>query len=175
MASQPYIGEIRIFAGSFAPRNWAMCNGQTMAISQNETLYNLIGTTYGGDGQTTFELPDLRGRVPVGAGQGVGLSNYVLGQKSGSESVILTQQQIPTHNHTAYAAGMGTTDSPANEYPATDPAGNVAQFKSGTSQNASMNANAIATAGGGQPHNNLQPVLPVTYIIALFGVYPSRS
>jgi microcystin-dependent protein len=170
MADQPFLGEIRLFGGNFAPRGWAMCNGQLLAISQNSALFALLGTTYGGDGQSTFALPDLRSRIPIHVGPG-----FAQGQVAGTESVSLTAQTLPAHSHIASAATNGTTDSPVGGFPATDPAGNVAQFKTNTTANATMNSAAIKNAGGGQPHANIQPILVVTYIIALEGVFPSQN
>jgi microcystin-dependent protein len=175
MASQPYLGEIRMFAGNFAPFGWALCNGQIMSIQQNTALFSLLGTMYGGNGQTTFALPDLQGRVPIHQGQSTFGTNYNVGEIAGSESVTLTDQEMPAHTHAVSVAAIGTTDSPVNGYPATDPAGNVAQFKANTTANAAMNANAVRPTGGSQPHANIQPTLAVTYIIALTGVYPSRN
>lgn len=181
--SQPFIGEIILFGGNFAPRGWAFCNGQILSIAQNTALFSILGTTYGGNGQTTFALPDLRGRVPVSAGQGPGLSPYSLGQQSGSETVTLTVQQMPAHNHPVNADGTnGTAVSPAG--------GNLAQTATGTGKSAvtsntyttgapaapvQLNPTTIGPQGGSQPHNNLQPLLALNYIIALEGVYPSRN
>ena len=147
-----------------------MCNGQLLAISQNSALFALLGTTYGGDGQSTFALPDLRSRIPIHVG-----GTFVQGEVAGTESVTLTSQTVPSHSHVASAATAGTTDSPVAGFPATDPAGNVAQFKVNTPANATMNATAIKNAGGGQPHANIQPILAVTYIIALEGIFPSQN
>lgn len=172
--SQPYVGEIRIFAGNFAPVGWAFCSGQIVPITQNTTLFNLIGTTYGGDGQTTFALPDLRGRRPVHQGQGAGLSPYVLGQAGGTETVTLTASQIASHAHSAEAVKEGGT--------LTSPAGNVwAQWSDdpytpvGGATPVAMSPAAIGANGGGQPHDNRSSYLVVNYIISLFGVYPSQS
>jgi microcystin-dependent protein len=172
--STPYVGQITLFGGNFAPQNYAMCAGQTIPITQNEALFALIGTTYGGDGQTTYQLPDLRGRVPLHQGTASSGTTYVIGQVLGAESVTLTGPQIPAHTHTAQVSPNGTTDSPVGAFSATDPAGNVAQFFTGAA-NAQMNSAAIAGAGGGQPHNNIQPVLAVTFIIAMFGIFPSQN
>ncbi len=172
--STPYVGQITLFGGTFAPVNYAQCAGQTLAISQNAVLFDLIGTTYGGDGQTTFRLPDLRGRVPLHQGTASSGTTYVIGEVLGAESVTLTGLQIPAHTHTAQVSLNGTTDSPVGAFPATDPAGNVAQFFTGAA-NAQMSDAAIAGAGGSQPHNNIQPVLAVTFIIAMFGVFPSQN
>jgi microcystin-dependent protein len=166
-----------MFGGSFAPAGWMFCAGQTIAISENDTLFNLIGTTYGGDGQETFNLPDLQGRLPVHAGQGPGISqNYVLGQKAGVETVTLTTNQIPSHNHAVTGTDSGQQASPLN-----------AIFATATSTQAGVNAydanppttalvnTTIQPIGGNQPHSNIQPTLCISYIISLFGVYPSQN
>jgi microcystin-dependent protein len=169
----PYIGEIRIFSGTFAPVDWALCNGQLLAISQYDALYSLIGTTYGGDGQNTFGLPDLQGRVPVHQGQGAGLSNYVIGQKAGVETVTLTSAQLAMHSH----AAMGSSASSNLQ---SNPAGNTwavntdQSFGPGTSANATMNLASIGNSGNSQPHDNMDPYLAITFIIALQGVYPTQ-
>jgi microcystin-dependent protein len=167
----PYIGEIRMFAGNFAPVGWMFCDGSILPISGNETLFNLIGTTYGGDGQSTFALPNLRSRVPIHMGQGLGLSNYVLAQNGGTETVTLTVGQIPVHTHVPQANSNNGT--------ATTPTGNVwaasadfSQFAIGTTGN--MNAGAIGLAGGSQPHDNMLPYLGINFIISLFGIFPSQ-
>lgn len=168
----PFIGEIMLFAGNFAPRGWAFCDGQILSISQNTALFSLLGTTYGGNGVTTFALPDLRGRAPVHFGQGAGLSSYVLGQKAGVEAVTLGVNEIPAHTHQAFAdANNGTTDSPVGALPARNPAGMPVY---GTTANAAMAAGHLATVGGGQPHTNLPPYLVLNYCIALTGIFPSR-
>jgi microcystin-dependent protein len=170
--SNPFIGEIRMFGGNFAPRGWAFCNGQLLAIAQNDALFALIGTTYGGDGQTTFALPDLRGRIPVHAGQGPGLSSYQLGQQAGTETVTLTQQQMPAHTHTAQAqSGAGNQAGPGGGVWASSAQN---QF-SANPPNAAMNAAAIGSAGGSQPHENMAPYQVVSFIIALEGIFPSRN
>lgn len=165
--SEPYIGEIRLFAGNFAPVNWAFCNGQILAISENEALFNLIGTTYGGDGQTTFALPNLQSRVPVHVGSG-----FVLAQTGGTETVTLTVNQMPAHTHPAQAtSGAGTSNNPAGNAWANWPG---SQF-SDQGITAAMNAGAIGFAGGSQPHENLMPYLTINFIIALYGVFPTQS
>jgi microcystin-dependent protein len=182
--SQPYIGQIMIFGGSFAPQGWAFCNGQTMDISQNDTLFNLIGTTYGGDGRTTFNLPDLQGRVPVHIGQGPGLSNYNIGDKAGVESVTLTTPQLPAHNHqVAVVTGttQGNTSTPgfqsnsvlADEFQSQANAAFAYVANNGTNQVA-LGTKTIGLTGGSQPHENRQPFLAINYIISLFGVFPSQ-
>lgn len=168
----PFIGEIRMFGGNFAPRGFAFCSGQLLAISQNDTLFALIGTTYGGDGQTTFALPDLRGRIPVHAGQGPGLASYVLGQSSGSETVTLTAQQLPAHTHAAQAqSAAGTQAGPGGGVWA---ASGQNQFSS-NAPNAGMSTAAIGPVGGSQPHDNMAPFQVVSFIIALEGIFPSRN
>jgi microcystin-dependent protein len=167
--SQPYVGEIRMFGGNFAPAGWMFCEGQLLPISEFETLFNLIGTTYGGDGQSTFALPDLRGRFPMHFGNG-----FTLAENGGTETVTLTTTQIPAHNHAAVcSAGSGDSASPVGKFWSTDPAGNTAAYnESGGSQ---MATGALASVGGGQPHNNLSPYLCVNFIISLFGVFPSQT
>lgn len=170
MAS-PYLAEIRMFAGNFAPRGWAFCQGQLLAIAQNTAVFSLLGTTYGGNGTTNFALPDLRGRVPVGQGQGPGLSNVDLGQTGGSETVTLSAAELPAHTHSVAmpaATGPQTSNRPTGAYQAS---GNAYS----ATTNTTMAAATSAAAGGGQPHSNLPPYLGMTYIIALQGIYPSRN
>ena len=163
-----------MFGGNFAPQGWAMCDGQLLSIAENDALFALIGTTYGGDGQTTFALPDLRGRIPTHAGQGPGLSARVLGESSGAENVTLTINQLPAHTH----ALQGSTDIAAQS----PPTGNVlAQpstidlYRPATVPSAALSPNAIAPAGGSQPHDNMEPFLCITFIISLFGIFPSQN
>lgn len=169
---QPYVGEIRMFAGSFAPNGWMLCQGQLLPISENDVLFNLIGTTYGGDGQETFALPNLQSRVPMHAGNG-----FTLGESGGVEEVTLTTNQIPSHLHVpqgnAAAAGQnsGTAVSPANGVWATQQS--LQQFAPGPA-NANMNAGVIQPAGGSQPHDNMIPYLCINFIISLYGVYPHQ-
>jgi microcystin-dependent protein len=176
--SDPFIAEIRMFAGNFAPRGWAFCQGQILSIAQNTALFSLLGTTYGGNGQTTFALPDLRGRVPVGTGQGPGLPSVNLGEQAGAPTHTLTNTEMPAHNHPAQTAGInapGTASSPGGNTWATSTArDNV--YTSGT-PSAPMAAGSVSVgiAGGSQPHNNMQPYLGMNYIIALEGIYPSRN
>jgi microcystin-dependent protein len=165
-----YLGEIRIFAGNFAPAGWAFCNGQLLAINQNMALYSLLGVTYGGNGVTTFALPDLRGRFPMHAGAGNGLSQRLQGQQVGSESVTLTEAQLPGHVHNAF---------PTSDQPAVDdlPAGNVfaaADVEQYGNNGAAVPLEALGAAGQGAPHNNLSPYLCLNFIIALQGDYPQR-
>ena len=169
--AQPYIGEIRMFGGSFAPQSWAFCDGQLQSIAQNNALFSLLGTTYGGDGQTTFALPDLRGRFPLHQGTGGG-ATYAMGQVAGVETVTLTVQQIPAHTHTPMAnSGAGNQASPAGNVWAASALG---QFSS-SAPGVAMNANALTNSGGSQPHDNMPPYLVITFIIALFGVFPSQN
>ena len=172
--STPYIGEIRMFGGNFAPRGHAFCNGMLMAIDQNDALFSLIGTTYGGDGQTTFGLPDLRGRIPVGTGQGSGLGNYVIGQIGGVENVTLTSNQLPQHQHQAAAqSATGNINAPGTNTAAWANAGDTRYSTNAPS--GTMNGNAIGPAGGSQPHDNMLPFQCINYIIALEGIFPSRN
>ena len=165
--SEPYVGEIRIFAGNFAPDGWMFCSGQLLAISEYDTLYNLIGTTYGGDGQATFALPDLRGRVPVHQGSG-----FVMGQIGGVETVTLNITQIPSHTHQAQASSnSGSSNNPVNNLWA-NWTGSQYSDRETDSQ---MNAGALASVGGNELHDNRIPYLGLSFIISLFGVYPSQS
>lgn len=167
--SNPFLGEIRIFGFNFAPRGWAFCSGQLLPIAQNTALFSLLGTTYGGNGQTNFALPDLRGRVPLSMGQGPGLSNYTEGEVAGSETVTLIATQMPTHSHIVNANnGAATTTRPSNSYPA--PSG-----FSATSDGTTENPGVIASAGGSQPHENRQPYLALNFCIAMEGIFPSRN
>jgi microcystin-dependent protein len=171
---EPYIGEIRMFGGNFAPTGWAFCAGQLMPISQNDALFTLIGTTYGGDGQETFGLPDLQGRIPVGSGQGPGISqSYQLGEEGGVESVTLTTQQTPIHNHAFLVnSAIGTQTSPSNNFLAAPVSGKA--YIAGIPDK--FMANTIAQpVGGSQPHDNMQPYLSISFIISLFGVFPTQN
>ncbi len=166
--AQPYVGEIRMFAGNFAPAGWMFCEGQLLPISEYETLFNLIGTTYGGDGQSTFALPDARGRIPLHFGNG-----FTLAEPGGAESITLTTSQIPAHNHAMLAASAnGDQTNPAGNVPANS--FNVTPYINDV-PNGSLNAAAIASTGGSQPHDNFQPYLCVDFIISLFGIYPSQT
>lgn len=168
--STPYVGEIRLFGGMFAPLGWAFCDGSLLAIAENETLFTLIGTTYGGDGQTTFALPDLRGRVPLHTGQGNGLSPRALGAMGGAEAVALQPNQLPQHSHAAQADGTsGTQSTPQNAIWATS---TLTQFSSNPA-NTQMNPAAIGNSGGNQLHENMLPFLALNFIIALEGIYPT--
>jgi microcystin-dependent protein len=169
--SEPFVGEIRMFGGNFAPAGWAFCNGQTMAISENDILFQLIGTTYGGDGQETFNLPDLRGRLPIHQGSHLG-TTFVLGGAAGVEAVTLTLQQVPSHRH----AFVGTT----NQAGTTNPPTNIPGQNPGSSVYVEDQAfvalapQSLLPDGGSQPHDNFQPYLCVSFIISLFGVFPPR-
>ena len=170
--SEPFVGEIRMFAGNFAPRGWAFCDGQLLAVSQNDALFSLLGTIYGGDGRTTFGLPDLRGRVPIHAGDGPGLSPRRLGGKGGTEKETLTVNQLPSHTHQWKATdGAAQNDSPA-ETGLAKPTADI--YKSAASTPQGLAAKTILDAGGSRSHTNLMPFLCVHFIISLFGIYPSR-
>lgn len=163
----PFIGEIRMFAGNFAPAGWAFCDGQLLAISQDDALFALIGTTYGGDGQTTFALPDLRGRVPMHQGNA-----HVVGEMGGTETVTLTANQIPAHTHLPSAAAAGNSPAPGGKVWAKSAA---IQFAPAASANTTMSAQTIAAEGLGQPHDNMMPFQAISFIISLFGIFPSRN
>jgi microcystin-dependent protein len=173
--SEPYLGEIRMGGFNFAPRGWAFCNGQILPIAQNTALFSLLGTTYGGDGQTTFALPDLRGRVPMHWGSGPGLTPRVIGEASGSETVTLITTQIPQHTHLMNTtASVGGQLSPNGNFLGAQARGGSSVY-SATADGTTLSASAIGVAGGSQPHDNLQPYLAVTFIIALNGIFPSRN
>jgi microcystin-dependent protein len=172
--SEPFIAEIKIFAGNFAPRGWAFCNGQILPIAQNTALFSLIGTTYGGDGRTTMWLPDLQGSAPMHPGSGPGLSSRQLGVKGGTETVTLTEAQMPNHTHQMTASpdrgeapGPGSGNALSRSVGASIywPASNLVSFA----------AETMLSAGGGQPHNNIQPYLAINFVIALVGIFPSRN
>lgn len=165
--SSPFVGEIRMFAGNFAPAGWAFCDGSLIPISENETLFNLIGTTYGGDGQSTFALPDLRSRLPLHQGPG-----FVIGQTGGAETVTLNTNQIPSHNHVPLAqAAQGNLTTPGQGVWAQSP---INQFSELVPDSA-MNPVALSSAGGSQPHDNMAPFLAVNFILSLFGIFPSQT
>jgi microcystin-dependent protein len=185
MAQTPLIGAVFMFAGSSAPTGYMLCQGQLLLIQQYQALFTVLGTKFGGDGVTTFALPDLQSRVPIGAGQGPGLSNYTLGEAAGTESVTLLYNNMPAHSHTVNAvAGAGNQTSPASYLPATVsitathpvpdfPGISAPSAYSNASPNATMNPNMIAAAGGNQPHTNIQPFLSINFIIAITGVFPA--
>ena len=165
--AQPYVGEIRMFAGNFAPAGWMFCEGQLIPISENDTLFNLIGTTYGGDGQSTFALPDLRGRIPIHQGNG-----FMLAETGGAEEITLTVAQIPTHTHPLTgSADPGNSRSAAGHVLGRAPAEAYASEFTGQS----LSPQAVSSLGGSQPHTNLQPYLCVDFIISLFGIFPSPT
>lgn len=172
---EPFIGEIRMFGGNFAPAGWAFCDGQLMPISQNDALFILVGTMYGGDGQSTFGLPNLKGRLPMHFGQGPGISqSYQMGEMAGVESVTLTAQQIPVHNHAFLASGDGGQQAqPGGAY--------YAQLSSGKLYTASdqtptfnLNAGVLSPVGGSQPHDNMMPYLCISFIMSLYGIFPNQ-
>jgi microcystin-dependent protein len=174
----PFVAEIRIFPFNFAPRGWAFCNGQLVPIAQNTALFSLLGTTYGGNGQTTFGLPNLQGSAPMHPGQGPGLTQHNLGEMGGTETVTLLETEMPVHSHSMKAYNSnGTLASPANNVssgpsPVTDK--DLFSYKNGP-PNVTMKADTLGTIGGGLPHNNLMPYLTMNFCIALQGVYPPRN
>lgn len=171
--SEPFIAEIRIFAGNFAPRGWAFCNGQLLPVSQNTALFSLIGTTYGGDGRTTTALPNLEGRAPMHPGRGPGLTDRRLGQSGGVETVTLTEAQLPNHTHALNASVRLANQDDANAaYPALAP---VENLYGDPANLRAMAPSSMDHTGGSQAHNNMQPYLAINFIIALVGLYPSRS
>ena len=171
--SDPFLGEIRIFTGNFAPRTWALCNGQLMPINQNTALFSLLGTTYGGNGTNNFALPNLQSRVPIGVGQGPGLTARTLGDSFGAETVTLLSNQIPGHQHAQSAStsaatpGAGPSGTPASSA--------TTSFYGNGAPNLNMAPEAVAPSGGGQPHNNMAPYLALNFIIALEGIFPARN
>jgi microcystin-dependent protein len=175
MSDIPYLGEIRIFAGTFAPLGWMFCEGQTLPISENDALFTLIGTTYGGDGQETFNLPDLRGRLPLHWGTGSDGSTYQIAEQGGVESVTLTVNQTPAHTHPMVgSAANATTTSPTGNVAGT--ASEVTVFPYGTDNPpTTLSPQSLAPAGGSQPHDNFQPYICINYIISMFGVFPSQT
>jgi microcystin-dependent protein len=177
--SDPFIGQITMFGGNFAPRGWALCDGQLLSISSNQALFSILGTTYGGDGRTTFALPDLRGRVPIHKGTGSGLPPYSLGQRGGQVNITLTQANLPAHTHAAGSGKMRATPSPADT---SDPTGNtLAMAPAYKAENSTVDMAAgtiggdTASTGGNQQFDNMPPYQAINYIIALVGVFPSRN
>ena len=165
--AQPYVGEIRMFAGNFAPAGWMFCEGQLLPISENETLFQLIGTTYGGDGQSTFALPDLRGRIPIHQGNG-----FILAETGGAEEITLTVNQISAHSH----AMLATNDIPTQSNPGNNLTGQAAaKFYRAGNPSVFLNPGSVGAVGGSQPHTNFQPYLCVSFIISLFGIFPSPT
>lgn len=167
----PFVGEIRLFGFNFAPLGWVACQGQTLPIARYSALFSLLGTTYGGDGRTTFAVPDLRGRLPVGFGHGPGLSPYVQGQMGGQEQVTLQAAQLPTHNHTVAAASSATAKNPSNAFPAVTADGT----SYGSTPDMSMNSTMVGGGGGSQPHENRAPYLALNWCMALEGIFPPRN
>jgi microcystin-dependent protein len=169
--AQPYVGEIRMFAGNFAPAGWMFCEGQLLPISENETLFQLIGTTYGGDGESTFALPDLRGRLPIHQGNG-----FILAETGGAEEITLTVNQIPAHSHPFLATANGATQSnPQGQTTASNSPINIYRTLVPPPPNVNMAPSMIGSVGGSQPHTNFQPYLCVDFIISLFGIFPSPT
>jgi microcystin-dependent protein len=168
--AQPYVGEIRMFAGNFAPAGWMFCEGQLLPISENETLFNLIGTTYGGDGQSTFALPDLRGRIPIHQGNG-----FILAETGGAEEITLTVNQIPAHGHTFLAtANTATSNVPTGQLLAATTGATITAYGTDAPKT-NLAPTAISPVGGSQPHTNFQPYLCINFIISLFGLFPPPS
>jgi microcystin-dependent protein len=170
---EPFVGEIRMFAGNFPPSGWAFCDGTPMPISENEILFQLIGTIYGGDGESTFNLPDMRGRLPMHMGTGPEGTTYQIGESAGVETVTLTVQQIPVHTH----ALLGSKDTGSNPNPINNvlAASNTVSMYKAAAVTGALNAQSAGPAGGSQPHENMQPYLGINFIISLFGVYPSPN
>ena len=169
--SEPFVAEIRIFAGNFAPRNWAFCDGQLLPISQNTALFSLIGTVYGGDGRSTMGLPNLKDRAPMHPGRGPGLTDRRLGEKVGVSTVTLSSAQLPSHSHNLMSFSTATDAAPSSSVGV----GSAPLYGAGTGTKVAMASNTVQASGGGQAHNNLQPFLTLNFIIALLGTYPSRS
>lgn len=170
--TEPFLGELRLFPYNFAPRGWAFCQGQILSIAQNTALFSLLGTTYGGNGQTTFGLPDLRGRVPISQGQGPGLSSYSLGEVGGVENVTLIQQQMPQHNHLVSVNNQGSsTGRPSGGYPGQTSGNTYAPSPDGST----FAPQAVTNTGNSQPHENRPPYLALNWCIALEGIFPSRN
>jgi len=168
--AQPYVGEIRMFAGNFAPAGWMFCDGQLLPISENETLFQLIGTTYGGDGESTFALPDLRGRIPIHQGDG-----FVLAETGGAEEITLATTQMPAHSHPMQGTiNAATATAPGNNVPARTSLATITPYGSDNPQ-AGLNQQSVSAVGGSQPHTNFQPYLCVSFIISLFGIFPSPT
>ncbi len=172
--SEPFVAEIRIFAGNFAPRGWAFCNGQLLPIPQNTALFSLIGTTYGGDGRSTTALPDLQGRSPMHPGRGPGLTSRRLGERGGVTQVQLSEAQMPSHNHSMFfnPTAVGDSNSPKNKMFAQSAVPDASVYSANAPE---VDAGSLTESGGSQPHNNMQPYIGVNFIIALVGLYPSRS
>jgi microcystin-dependent protein len=178
LIADPFLGEIRIFAGNFAPRDWALCDGQLLSINDNQALFSLLGTIYGGDGRTTFALPDLRGRTPIHAGSAPGLTHRPVGSRGGSEIHTLTPAQVPSHTHSLRGTSQtATTETATGAMLATTPqnASGVRSYHPSNTELITLHSDSIEAYGGGQPHNNMPPFLSVNYIICLSGTYPPRN
>ena len=173
--ANPFLAEIRIFGGNFAPRGWALCDGQLMPISQNTALFSLLGTTYGGDGKSNFALPNLQGSAPLQPGQGPGLSLRDLGEAGGEQTVTLLTSELPAHSHSAKATTSGGQAGPGGNAWASAGFGRPPAYTPSSANNVSMGSGALSPTGGGLPHNNMPPFLGLTFIIALQGVFPARS
>jgi microcystin-dependent protein len=172
-STEPFIGELMLTGYNFCPQGWAMASGQLLAIQQNTALFSLLGTQFGGNGQTTFALPDLRGRAPIGAGQGPGLSERVIGEQGGEEAITLLQSQLPIHNHAAGASTLaGNSVTPANALPAKK--FRTQLYRTGSSADSTLAPDAIGVAGGSQPHSNVPPFTAMTWCIAVQGIFPQR-
>jgi microcystin-dependent protein len=173
--SNPFVGQLKMFAGNFEPTGWMFCAGQLLPISENDVLFQLIGTTYGGDGQSTFALPDLRGSAPIHQGTSSQGTTFTIGQKGGTENITLTTNQIPAHNHTLEASNnKGTSPDPTGNSPAVD-ASSIPNYVDNTNNLVNINSTALANSGGSQPHDNMQPYLAISFIISLFGIFPTQS
>jgi microcystin-dependent protein len=173
--ANPFVAEIRIFPFNFAPKGWALCNGQLMPISQNTALFSLLGTTYGGDGKSNFALPNLQGSAPMHPGQGPGLSLHYLGEASGSDTITLLQSEMPAHSHTVGASGQNALQSVPGPSSVLARSNGAFAYVPGSNPIVNMNSAAIVPIGGNQPHNNLQPYLTINFCIALQGVFPPRT
>lgn len=183
IGTDPYLGTVTIFAGNFAPQAWMFCQGQLLSIAEYTALFSLVGTTYGGDGQVTFALPDLRGRTAIHQGQGTGLSNYTLGEMSGTENTTMVSSQLPAHNHMPISVtgtppavnATGNLSDPTNAYPANGGVSVYGTSADGSGMGASAGIGQSALAGGSQPFSLISPVLAMNYVIAVEGIYPSRN
>jgi len=173
--ANPFVAEIRIFAGNFAPIGWAMCNGQLLPIAQNTALFSLLGTTFGGNGKTNFALPNLQGASPLGWGQGAGLSNRPLGELGGQTTVTLNQSQIPSHSHAVRGAPGAGISSPSNATFGTEPLRHATAYGPVPGASVQMNPSAVTVVGGSQPHDNMPPYLCLNFIISLQGIFPARG
>lgn len=172
--AEPFLGQVILFGGNFAPSGWAQCNGQILPISQYSSLFSLLGTQFGGNGTTNFALPDLRGRAPIAFGAGPGLTDYSMGDTVGAETITLIDSENPSHNHLPEANQGGSVSTPANDVWAGDSAGTGTNLYSNAAPSAQMAVQAISPSGGGQPHENRPPFLALTYIISLQGTFPTR-